>query len=120
MKEIVTVSLVEREGIRQLDWKTDQAKIGDLDQLISILGQLRETLVPPVRQSDPVDGEVVTMAPDPRWRLTTTLDDQLVLQLRHPGYGWLSFQFPGQSEDAILLLLQKRQLLKQEPPGLAN
>lgn len=117
MKTLVTVSLVERDGIKQLDWKTDQSEIADIDRLISVLGQFRATLEPPVKQSDPEVGEFVESVDDPRWAAGPTLDEQLLLMIRHHGFGWLGFQFPQQSEEQLLNLLLSR---KSEEPGPAG
>lgn len=120
MEKLLTVSLVEMDGVRRLEWQSDQADIANLDQLISILGQFRETLEPPIRQSDPLPGDMIYMLDDPRWVGSSMLDDKLLLAFRHPGFGWLGFQLHQQSEDALLALLLKRQSEKSQQPGPAH
>lgn len=97
MKKIVTVSLVERDGIKQLDWQADQATTADLDQLISILGQFRATLEPPVPQTDPAIGVPTQAVVDPRLMLSATMDGKGILDIRHPGFGWQTYGLPPTS-----------------------
>lgn len=117
MKKLLTVSLVERDGIKQLDWQTDQAETADLDQLISILGQFRATLEPAFPAMTPEAGGMLPVLSDPRWVAIPTADDSLCLAIRHHGFGWLGYQFAPESEATLLNLLQTRQAKQPEHSG---
>ena len=119
MNKLFTVELVEKDGVKQLNWhsQSDLLDVQLLDQLIAMLGQMRGTVEPPVKQSDPLVGEMLETIQDPRWVVGPTLDDQILLSIRHAGFGWVSFQLPPASAHALHLQLQTPD---QVPPYLGQ
>ncbi|MDA9442846.1 hypothetical protein XH98_27880 [Bradyrhizobium sp. CCBAU 51745] len=69
-----------------------------LDELISVLSAARASMkeaVPPEPFSSPLGRELVVL--DPAWRTNFPPHpslDGLMLRLRHPGQGWLTFLIP--------------------------
>ena len=65
---------------------------------IDLLAQIRADLNPPVRATDPQNGEKAVAIVDPRWWAAyEQFIGGALLQLRHPGFGWLAFALPLES-----------------------
>lgn len=57
----------------------------------------RRTVLFPARTEKPGD-EPLQVANDPQWEIdSVTPDGTVVVNLRHPGMGWLQFRFPRKS-----------------------
>lgn len=69
----------------------DGLTVTELDELIARAIERRAQLQPPHAAEAPI-GEIGA-AVDPRWKLGMD-GDQTVLQLLHPGAGWLAFLIP--------------------------
>ncbi|HBO78681.1 hypothetical protein [Cupriavidus sp. UBA2534] len=82
--------------------QTTRFTASDLSDYIAALAQVRESLRPPVRTQDPQAGETVQAIADPRWWMSSeAFVGGALLQLRHPGLGWLAFALPLQSLQAL-------------------
>ena len=88
----------------------------ELDQLIEAATKRRATLAPPIPATNP-QGEIQAIA-DPKWYLTSTPSGTL-LQIRHPGHGWLNFHIPTLSR-AFLLSFLLQQALVEPHAAAAN
>lgn len=107
MKRLISVELIEEDGVQKVTWNAPSGDIQALDQLIAALGQLRADSTPPVRQEDPKAGENIGEAiQDPRWFLGLGEKSETLLAIRHPGFGWLTFQLPDESKNRLRRLLQ--------------
>ena len=73
----------------------------EFDELISGLAAVRAKMADEVPRSlDP--GSRMAALVDPAWQHPReTLPESKVLALRHPGLGWLTFQFPAHEAEAI-------------------
>ncbi len=87
----------------------------ELDQLLVKAAKHRASLQPPPPTEHPKPTDVVV---NPGW-YTALLDSGTLLQIRHPGFGWLSFMIPA-NERAHLLSLLLRQALFVPEQGMAN
>jgi hypothetical protein len=58
-------------------------------------------------------------AVDPRWYLSMA-DANTILQLRHPGYGWVGFLIPPASRAQLLSFLLQQALLPAPKPDAAH
>jgi hypothetical protein len=66
----------------------------DVDRLIAVLSQLRTAMTPPVART--IAADALPVGPvDPLWAVPgTSPRPGKLLAIRHPGHGWLTFQFP--------------------------
>jgi len=80
----------------------------ELDELIAKAALRRATLSPPHSTDVPKQAEVIV---DPQW-FTCLVDPGTLLQIRHPGLGWLSFVIPPNERAQLLGLLLNQALLK--------
>jgi hypothetical protein len=79
----------------------------DLDALIEAATKRRATLNPQVPATNP-QGEIQAIG-DPKWYLTPVPGGTL-LQIRHPGHGWLNFHIPIASRAFLLSFLLQQAL----------
>lgn len=90
--ELLSLQLHEDDGGREtVSWTGAQPDVHLLERLIATLVLMREAMLPPVRQDDPVAGESLSIVAETRWRAWRSFQGELVLSLRHPGLGWLHF-----------------------------
>jgi hypothetical protein len=88
---------------------------GELDELLVRGAKHRASLQPGPPNDHPKPTDVVV---NPGW-YTALIDSGTLLQVRHPGFGWLSFLIPA-NERAHLLSLLLRQALFVPEQGAAN
>jgi hypothetical protein len=84
----------------------------DLDALLEAITLERAKREPAVPMEQPGKTEA---AVDPRWHLSM-LDVNTLLQLRHPGHGWVGFVIPPPSRAQLLSFLLQQAL---SPPAKA-
>jgi hypothetical protein len=87
----------------------------ELDDLLVRTAKHRASLQPGPSTDHPKPTDVVV---NPGW-YTGLADSATLLQIRHPGFGWLSFLIPA-NERAHLLSLLLRQALFVPEQGVAN
>ena len=89
--------------------KIDITKLSatDLDELIDQASRLRMTLQPEHSFQAPQE---IAAIDNPAW-FTVLTDVGTLLQLRHPGFGWMSFIIPDQERAHLLALLLQQALL---------
>lgn len=127
MGKLATATLSEEDGKLQLQCATEGSgaalNVDAIDRMIEVLGQFRAGLQPPVRTSDPVTGETVQAVTDPRWWISAEpMNNGALLQLRHPGLGWLGFALPLESlkslqENVNRIVPMMEQLAQQTRPN---
>ena len=86
----------------------------ELDQLIEAATKRRATLAPSIPATNP-QGEIQAIL-DPKWYLTS-MPGGTLLQIRHPGHGWLNFHIPALSRAFLLSFLLQQALI--EPTAVA-
>ena len=99
--------------------KTDLSKLNaqELDELIIEAGKLRESKLPEIARDRPINpSNGVTR---PAW-WCEPFEGGMLLQMRHPGYGWLNFTFSPLDRVSILsaLLAQATQFAQNESHNL--
>lgn len=102
MTTLVTVSLTEENGQQSISYQNGDPntplQAATIEQLIRALGVMRAQMSPPVRTEDPKFGDEVEALTDPRWWINAdSFIGGALLQIRHPGFGWLGFALPLQS-----------------------
>jgi len=81
----------------------------ELDQLIEAATKRRAALSPPIPATNP-QGEIQAIS-DPKWYLTS-IPGGTLLQIRHPGHGWLNFHIPTLSRAFLLSFLLQQALIE--------
>ena len=79
----------------------------DLDAMLLAVTLERAKREPQVPMEQP---QTMEAAVDPRWYLSMA-DSNTILQLRHPGHGWVGFVIPAVSRAQLLSSLLQQALL---------
>lgn len=99
MTTLITVSLIEENGQLSINYEngdpTVPIRAETIEQLIEVLGQMREEMAPPRVPVDPQFGQTMKAISDPRWHVANALGHpSALLSLHHPGYGWTRYALP--------------------------
>jgi hypothetical protein len=89
--------------LRRRDQNAIDLNTDEVDELMSALADARFSLEPPVPPEAP-KGRSVIVPIDPAWRTQVDLHPELkgvLLTLRHPGFGWMSFLLPHHEARAL-------------------
>ena len=97
------------------DIEITKLTVEQLDDLLVRAAKHRASLQPGPPTDHPKPTDVVV---NPGW-YTGLVDSATLLQIRHPGFGWLSFLIPA-NERAHLLSLFLRHALFVPEQGVAN
>lgn len=98
MKEaLTTIEMVEREGQpTEVAITSPHAEGEALDRVLRELGHARSSRLPPVAREAISPGVPISVIPNPAMQLARTQSGMQVLHIRHPGFGWLTFELtPG-------------------------
>lgn len=90
-----------------------QMSTEDLDALLLAIALERAKRQPQVAMEQP---KTMEAALDPRWHISMA-DANTVLQLRHPGYGWVGYVIPPASRAQLVTFLLQHALLPAPNPG---
>jgi len=97
--------------------------VPELDALIAEAGARRSSLEPPLSNEAPKETQATV---NPAW-FTALIEPGTLFQIRHPGFGWLSFLIPANERAHLLSLLLNQALFvpapgstKSEPPPSAS
>jgi hypothetical protein len=88
----------------------------ELDELLKQVALERVKRQPEVSMDQP---QTMEAALDPRWFLSLA-DANTVLQLRHPGYGWVGYVLPPASRASLAAFLLQHSLLQPNKPEAAK
>ena len=99
MTMLLTVSLIAENGQLSINYQngdpTSPVKPETIEQLIEVLGRMREEMVPARIPVDPQFGQTVNAIFDPRWHVGNALSyPHALLSLHHPAYGWTRYALP--------------------------
>ena len=78
----------------------------ELEELIAEAAKLRMALQPSVATEPPENSAGLN---DPAWR-SFMMEQHTILQLRHPGLGWVTFAFPPHERANLLTLFLRHAL----------
>jgi hypothetical protein len=87
----------------------------ELDELIAKAAARRATLEPPHAPQAPKQAEAIV---NPQW-FTCLVDPGTLLQIRHPGLGWLAFVIPPNERAQLLGILLNQALYRPAGPTAA-
>jgi hypothetical protein len=85
----------------------------ELDELIVKAAARRVSLNPPHSTDAPKQAEAIV---NPQW-FTCLVEPGTLLQIRHPGLGWLSFVIPPNERAQLLGILLNQALFKPTGPS---
>jgi hypothetical protein len=88
-----------------------QMSTADLDGLLEAVSLERAKREPPVTMEQP---QTMEAALDPKWYVSLT-GANTILQLRHPGFGWVGYVFPPPSRAALATFLLQHALMPPAP-----
>ena len=108
MKHIITFELTEEHGeaAKLKCTFSSMTDVESLDRVIAAIGQWRESVQPPVTQVDVVSGKELRPVKLTSWVVGNSPDYRPVLSLRHPGFGWLSFEIEPNDLRSLLEILR--------------
>jgi len=93
-----------------------QMSTEDLDALRDAIALERAKREPPIPMEQP---KTMEAALDPRWYLSS-VDSNSILQLRHPGHGWVGYVLPPASRTQLLSFLLQQALQPPVRPDAAQ
>jgi hypothetical protein len=120
--KLMTVEMTSEDGTDFANWSTsgEIPPAEAFDRLIRVLAETRKMMKPAFSQTLPV------LIKDPRqvngaaWQWSIQPDGSLVLNLRHPGLGWLGFRMPDVDlfHENLTNVIDQRNALRDElaPP----
>ena len=119
MKELLAAVLSEDEnGMLNLAFHLDDPsqQTARTDKLLSALAQAREGMEPAFASKMPLVSQVAGVN-YPAWQWSMLPDASIVLNLRHPGLGWLSFRMPDAThlhQQLQIAIDQQKTLIDEE------
>lgn len=90
-----------------------QMSTEDLESLLDAIALERAKREPQVTMEQP---KTMEAALDPRWHVSLS-DSNTILQIRHPGYGWVGYVIPPASRATFISALLQHALM---PPSKAD
>lgn len=94
--KLMTVEMTSEDGTDFASWSTsgEIPAAEAFDRLIRVLAETRRTMEPAFSQTLPVLIKEPPQVNGAAWQWSIQQDGSLVLNLRHPGLGWLGFRMP--------------------------
>ncbi|MFM9926886.1 hypothetical protein VLK31_28135 [Variovorax sp. H27-G14] len=120
--KLMTVDLTADNGTDYASWTTTGAisPAESVDRLIRVLAETRKSLEPTVPKALPLIIKQPPQVHSPAWQWSMEADGSLVLNLRHPGLGWLGFRLPdaeGFHTNLVDVILQRDALRTELRPS---
>ena len=121
--KLMHVDLTHDNGTDFASWQTtgEIPPSDALDRLIRVLAETRKTLDPAFPKTLPVLIKDPPQVNEAAWQWSIQADGSLVLNIRHPGLGWLGFRMPDvdQFHENLANVIDQRNALRDElsPPG---
>ena len=122
--KILTVEMTHQDGTDFAAWSTsgEMPPAQAMDRLIRVLSETRRTMEPAFPVTLPVLIKEPPQVDGPVWQWSIEADGSLILNLRHPGLGWLGFRMPNVDDfqEYLANVIDQRNALRNElrpPPG---
>lgn len=94
MSELISVTLNEEADGDITASFSEQPTAQQLDLLLRAIGRIRQGMEPAVPQSPPKGANELDPVPNPAWEVGQVFPHGRCLLLRHPMFGWMTFQMP--------------------------
>jgi hypothetical protein len=120
--KLMTAELTHADGIDRASWSTirEIPPAEAFDRLIRVLAETRRTMEPAIAEKLPMLVKEPPQVDGPGWQWTMQADGSLILNMRHPGLGWIGFRMPDVEVFHANLsdVLAQRKALREElvPP----
>lgn len=116
--KLMTVELTNENGVDFASWLATGAvpTAEAIDRIIRVLAETRRTMEPAVPEALPLIIKAPPQVHAPAWQWSIEADGSLVLNLRHPGLGWLGFRLPyvdGFQSNLVDVIFQRNALLDE-------
>lgn len=121
--KILTVEMSYEDGNDSAAWSTtgEIPPAEAFDRLIKVLAGTRQTMEPSFPERLPMLIKDPPQVHAPAWQWSIEADGALVLNLRHPGLGWIGFRLPdveGFHTNLVDVILQRNALRDElKPPA---
>lgn len=121
--KLMNVEMTHENGTDIASWSTTDAvqPAEAFDRLIRVLAETRKTMEPAFPDTLPVFIKGAPQVDGPAWQWSMQPDGSLILNLRHPGLGWLGFRMPNVDlfHENLATVLDQRNALRAElePPA---
>lgn len=120
--KLMTVEMTHENGTDFASWSTGGAipPAEAFDRLIRVLAETRKTMEPAFPETLPVLIKHPPQVDGAAWQWSIQPDGSLVLNIRHPGLGWLGFRMPDVDlfHENLANVIDQRNALRNElaPP----
>lgn len=120
--KLMTVELAHQDGTDLAHWSTsgEVPPAEAFDRLVRVLAETRRTMEPAFPEKLPMLVKEPPQVDTPAWQWTMQPDGSLILNMRHPGLGWIGFRMPDVEDFHANLsdVLAQRKALREElgPP----
>ncbi len=122
--KLMTVEMTSEDGTDFASWSVsgEIPPTEAFDRLIRVLAETRKTMAPAFPDTLPVLIKDPPQVDGAGWQWSMQADGSLVLNIRHPGLGWLGFRMPDVDlfHENLANVLDQRNALRDElspPPG---
>jgi hypothetical protein len=121
--KLMTVEMTHESGTDIASWSTsgEIPPAETFDRLIRVLAETRKTMEPAFPETLPVLIKDPPQVDGAAWQWSIQPDGSLVLNLRHPGLGWLGFRMPDVDlfHENLTNVIDQRNALRDElaPPS---
>lgn len=116
--KLMTVEMTSEDGTDFASWSTsgEIPPAEAFDRLIRVLAETRKTMEPAFSQTLPVLIKDPPQVNGPGWQWAIEPDGSLVLNIRHPGLGWLGFRMPDVDlfHENLTNVIDQRNALRDE------
>ena len=116
--KLMTVEMTSEDGTDFASWSTsgEIPAAEAFDRLIRVLAETRRTMEPAFSQRLPVLIKDPPQVDGAAWQWSIQPEGSLVLNLRHPGLGWLGFRMPDVDlfHDNLTNVIAQRNTLRAE------
>jgi hypothetical protein len=116
--KLMTVEMTSEDGTDFASWSTsgEIPPAESFDRLIRVLAETRRTMEPAFSQTLPVLIKDPPQVDGAAWQWSIQPDGSLVLNLRHPGLGWLGFRMPDVDSfhENLATVIEQRNTLRAE------
>ncbi|WP_093121377.1 hypothetical protein [Variovorax sp. OK605] len=116
--KLMTVEMTHEDGVDLATWSTtgEVPPAEAFDRLISVLAESRKMMEPAFSERLPLLIKTSPQVDGPAWQWAIEPDGALILNLRHPGLGWLGFRMPRVDafREDLSSVLEQRNALRDE------
>ena len=119
--KLMNVELTHENGTYFVAWSTTGKILPAeaFERLVGVLVSTRSTMEPKVPEHLPMLIKAPPQVDNPGWQWSIEGDGNLILNMRHPGLGWLGFRMRDVDSflENLANVVDQRNSLRDEPPA---